>query len=299
MTGPGPFTYQWQHNGTNLPNGIITTIAGNGTAGYSGDGHAATNAKLNAPLVADANGNLFIADCENDCIRQVDTNGIITTVVGIGPYNPSYSGDGGPATSANLDKPIGVAMDTSRNLFIVDWINHRIRKVGTNGIISTVAGCETSGYSGDGGVATRAEWSGPGGVAVDTSGNLFIADWANNRIRKVAYQGPTLALNHVSLGDAGAYDLIVSNANGSVTSSVVNLIITRPALLLSAPKLNGDRSQFTFHLSGPAQSNYVMQVSTDLSSWNPISTSTLPAIGTLTLTNTPTAFSRFYRAYLK
>jgi hypothetical protein len=217
-------------------NGIISTVAGNGTSGYSGDGGAATNAELSSPigLVLDAAGNLFIADIYNLRIRKVGTNGIITTVAGNGTYPPGYSGDGGAATNAELYDPYGLAMDTTGNLFIGDSENQRIRKVGTNGIITTVAGngygagTGNGGYSGDGGAATNAELNSPEDVAVDITGNLFIADVENQRIRKMITQGPTLVLNDVGVNNAGAYDVVVSNPYGSVTSSVVNLTIQTP-----------------------------------------------------------------------
>ncbi len=133
VAGTGPFSYQWQLNGTNLPNGIINTVAGNGTNGFSGDGGAATNAELNLPtgVAVDATGNLFIADYYNNVIRKVGTNGIITTVAGYrGGIRPGgYSGDGGAATNAELYGPSGVAVDTTDNLFIADEGNQRIRKL--------------------------------------------------------------------------------------------------------------------------------------------------------------------------
>jgi len=190
VPGAGPFTYQWQLNGTNLSNGmIITTAAGNGTNGYSGDNDAATNASLNWPsgVAVDASGNVFIADAINNRIRKVDTNGLITTVAGNGTYG--YSGDGGAATNAGLDTPFGVAVDASGNLFIADTDNNVIRKVDTNGLITTAAGNGTYGYSGDGGMPTDASLSFPSAVAVDATGNLFIADTGNSVIRKVAPNG--------------------------------------------------------------------------------------------------------------
>jgi len=208
------FTYQWQLNGTNLLNGIITTVAGNGINGYSGDYGRATNASLSlsadadpfAPsgVALDASGNLFIADVDNGCIRKVDNNGIITTVAGGGHYG---LGDGGAATSASLIGPSGVAVDASGNLFIADRWNYRIREVDPDGIITTVAGNGSYGYSGDGGQATSASLAGPSGVAVDASGNLFIADTYNNVIRKVDNNGiiTTVAGNGINgySGDGG------------------------------------------------------------------------------------------------
>ena len=169
--------------------GIITTVAGNGSTGYSGDGGPGTSAQLDGPngVTVDASGNLFIADSISDRIRKLTPAGIITTVAGNGFFG--YSGDGGPATSLSLSQPVGVAIDTSGNLFIADYSNSRIRKVTLGGIITTVAGNGLGDYSGDGGPATSAVLFGPTGVAIDTSGNLFIADILNNRIRKVTPAG--------------------------------------------------------------------------------------------------------------
>jgi len=177
------------------PNGIITTIAGNGSWGYSGDGGSATEAMLNSPqgVAVDASGNLYITDTYNNRIRKMDSSGIITTVAGSGPTGwgqGGYSGDGGPATQAQLDGPFRVAVDASGNLYIADFRNNRIRKVYTSGIITTVAGSGPTGwgqggYSGDGGPATQAQLDEPYGVAVDAAGNLYIADSANHRLRKV------------------------------------------------------------------------------------------------------------------
>ena len=221
VTGTGPFAYQWRFNGTNLPNNIITTVAGtNGDIYSEGDGGAAINAGLNPCGVAfDAVGNLFIADLYNNRIRKVDTNGIITTVAGNGdgPQSGGYSGDGGAATNASLDEPNGVACDAFGNQYIGDTVNSRIRKLDTNGIITTVAGNgdgpQSGGYSGDCGAATNASLDYPCGVAFDASGNLFIADLYNNRIREVDTNGiiTTVAGNGNSgySGDGGA----ATNAN--------------------------------------------------------------------------------------
>ena len=125
-------------------------------------------------MALDASGNLYIADLDNNRIRKVSPSGIITTVAGNG--TEGYSGDNGPATSAELYAPYGVALDASGNLYIADEVNNRIRKVSPSGIITTVAGNGTEGYSGDNGPATSAELDGPIGVALDASGNLYIAD---------------------------------------------------------------------------------------------------------------------------
>ena len=292
-------------------NGITTTVAGNGAAGYSGDGGTATNAELFYPerVAVDVTGNLLIADFENNVIRKVGTNGIITTVAGngygAGTGAGGYSGDGGAATNAELYLPYGVAVDATGNLFIADSRNDVIRKVDTNGIITTVAGngygagTDSGGYFGDGGAATNAELYLPYGVAVGATGNLFIADTYNQRIRKVFFPGPILVLNDVGFGNAGAYDVVVSSPYGSVTSSVVNLSVTLP-IILSAPQITVGKTNFTFLLSGPAGSNYVLQVSTNLLNWSPVSTSTIPVSGSINLTNAISGYSnRFYRAYLQ
>ncbi len=190
------------------PGGTITTVAGNGTVGYSGDGGAATSAQLFFPygVAVDAAGNMYIGDNGNHRIRRVTPGGIITTVAGNG--NGGYSGDGGAATSAQLELPFGVAVDAAGNLYVADAGNHRIRRVTPGGIITTVAGNWTGGYSGDGGAATSAQLFFPYGVAVDAAGNLYIADRDNNRIRRVTPGGiiTTVAGNGTQgySGDGGA-----------------------------------------------------------------------------------------------
>jgi sugar lactone lactonase YvrE len=175
----------------NASTGVITTVAGNGTLGYSGDGGQATAAELCLPngVALDSVGNLYIADWYNNRIRKVTVStGIITTVAGIGPTNigGGYSGDGGLATSAELDLPTNLTFDSAGNLYIADSNNHRIRKVNAStGVIATVAGNGTPGYSGDGGPATSAELNYPSDMTFDSAGNLYIADAQNERIREV------------------------------------------------------------------------------------------------------------------
>ena len=170
--------------------GSGTTIAGiNGSPGYSGDGGLATLAHLNSPsaVAVDALGNIYIADSLNFLIRRIDhSTGNISTVVGNNING--YSGDDGPATAAEIQQPFGIALDASGNLYISE-INSVVRKVDTNGIISTVAGNVHlgAGYGGDGNVATAAMLDEPWELAIDSSGNLLIADFVNNRIRKVAF----------------------------------------------------------------------------------------------------------------
>ena len=171
--------------------GIITTVAGDGAGEFGGDGGPATDAQLNQPtgLAFDASGNLFIADAFNHRIRRVDARtGIITTVAGDG--TSEFGGDGGPATDAQLNHPVGVAVDADGNLFIADQLNHRIRQVAAGtGIITTVAGSETGvfgGFGGDGGAAASAQLRYPSAVILDPSGNLLVADTGNDRVRTIA-----------------------------------------------------------------------------------------------------------------
>jgi len=169
------------------PQGTITTVAGGNGNGFSGDGGPATKAKLNWPraLAFDAAGNLFIG--ENPRIRKVSPSGVITTVAGNGRFR--FSGDGGPAVSATLASPVRAALDVYGNLYIADWRNNRVRKVAADGTITTLAGNGTPDFFGDGGPATSASLNGPDGVAVSPTGDVYIADRFNYRVRKVGPDG--------------------------------------------------------------------------------------------------------------
>ena len=169
--------------------GNITTVAGNGTAGFSGDGGSATAASLNTPtgVALDPAGNIYIADVGNQRIRKVDLSGNITTIAGTG--SNGFSGDGGPATQAALNNAVRVTADPAGNLYIADQSNHRVRKIGINGNITTIAGTGGAGFSGDGGPANNAALNNPTALAVDLAGNVFISDLLNHRIRKVDVAG--------------------------------------------------------------------------------------------------------------
>jgi len=218
------------------PKGIITTVAGIGTSGYTGDNGPATSAQLWRPtaVALDGAGNLFIADSGDGAIRKVDSTGTITTVqihtsgffflftvlpslavdtagnlyvsdglwavwkidplgnasiVAGTEFSIGFGGDNGPATQAMLSLPAGIAVDNAGNIYIADWLNQRIRKVDTSGIITTFAGTGVQGFSGDGGPASNAQLSLPIDVATDASGNVYIADWINARIRVVDPSG--------------------------------------------------------------------------------------------------------------
>lgn len=171
------------------PDGVITTVAGNGASGDGGDGGPASAAQLAFPrgLAVDAAGNVYIGEGESgNRVRKVSPSGIITTAAGNGAAG--FGGDGGLATAAQLSNPRSIAVDAAGNLFIADTHNHRIRKVNRDGIITTVAGNGTAGSGGDGGPATSAQLNFPQDMTVDASGNLFIAD-LSDRIRKVTPDG--------------------------------------------------------------------------------------------------------------
>lgn len=210
--------------------GIITTVAGNGNAGYSGDGGPATAASINKPIgiTVDAAGNLFIADSYNDRIRKVNTSGIITTVAGIG--SPGFTGDGGAATAAKLYEPTGVCVDDMGNIFIADNNNNRIRKVNTSGIISTVAGNGTAGFAGDGGSATSAQLHYPFEVFAGANNSLFIADYSNNRIRKIDASGIITTVAGNGTGGFAGDGALATNAEiylpqGVTTDAAGNIYI--------------------------------------------------------------------------
>jgi Abnormal spindle-like microcephaly-assoc'd, ASPM-SPD-2-Hydin/NHL repeat len=227
--------------------GIVTTVAGNGTQGYSGDGGPATSAQLAVPTAVgvDGAGNLYIADFFNACVRKVDGNGMISTLAtaaglpvrglaadssgnvyysssyeGVWKVNaqgvitkiagngsPGFSGDGGPATDAQTAVVAGLTLDGQGNLYLTEVANSDVRKVDTNGIITTVAGNQQFGYAGDGGPATSAKLNSPTDVRVDAAGNLYIADSSNNRIRKVNAAGKISTIagdgNYGYAGDGG------------------------------------------------------------------------------------------------
>jgi NHL repeat len=335
-------------------NGIITTVAGNGSGTYSGDGSWATNASLQNPygVTVDVYGNLFIADSNNNRVRKVDTNGIIVTVAGGGKQFPDNGGaatnaslnrpygitvdaygnfffvdegsgricevnsngtmttvaggggdifgDGVQATDADLSEPDGVAGDTAGNLFVADTFHDCIREVNTNGIIFTVAGNFSNGDFGDGVLATNTSLFDPFGVRTDAAGDIFIADTAHNRIRKVTNtQGPILALNNVTMANTGNYQVVVTGSSGSVTSNVANLIVANSPLIYQTV-LNADGSIALNFLSQPNSTNVVL-CATNLSPpivWMPISTNLAGADGNWQFTDTNSAGYQagFYRS---
>jgi sugar lactone lactonase YvrE len=168
----------------------IATLAGDGVLGYSGDGGSAISAAINNPfsMAVDKAGNVYISDQNNHRIRKVDTFGTITNIAGTGVGG--YDGDGAPATAKELYYPAGIAVDSGGNIYVADYGNHRVRKITkSTGLISTIGGTTTYGFSGDGGPATAAKIHNPYGLAIDTARNIYFADRSNHRIRKISNTG--------------------------------------------------------------------------------------------------------------
>jgi uncharacterized protein (TIGR03437 family) len=238
--------------------GVITTVAGNGTSGYSGDGGPATNAALYGPesVAVDSAGNLYIADAQNYRVRKVSANGTITTVAGNG--TPGFSGDNGQAISAQLKALYGVAVDSAGNLYIADTDNNRIRKV-SNGVIATVAGNGTAGYSGDNGPATSAQLRNPSNVAVDSAGSLYIADLFNNALRKVSGGTiTTIAGGGAGFSGGGPVNGVQLTApNGVTVDAAGNVYVSdtgddRVLQLVPAPPSLTSPSAFSFTVGAPS-----------------------------------------------
>ncbi len=203
---------------------LITTIAGTGTAGYSGDAGAATSAQLNSPysLALDSSGDLYFTDLNNNAVRRIAAaTGVITTVAGNG--TAGFGGDGGLAVSAQLNYPTGIAFDTSGNLYISDTGNSRIRAIAANGTIRTVAGSGTdAGSTGDGGPATAAGLYGPIGIAVDSAANIYIAEYSGQVVRKVTAGTGVISTVAGSLPYPGYFGFGYSGDGGPATSAVLS-----------------------------------------------------------------------------
>ncbi len=164
----------------------MATVAG---SGQLGDGGPATAAQMGAiqGVAVDRLGNVYLSDSDHHSVRKIDTKGVITTIAGTG--YAGFSGDGGPATAAQLDTPYGVAVDLSGAVYVADYLNNRVRRIGPDGVITTFAGCGGNASSGDGGLATAAQLLAPRNVALDAAGNLYISEFGANRVRKVTPDG--------------------------------------------------------------------------------------------------------------
>lgn len=193
--------------------GTITTVAGTGTMGFSGDGSAATAAQLNNPagVWVDYDGTLYISDAGNNRVRRINTSGVINTIVGTG--TGGYNGDNVQANTAQLNNPGGLCLDNNGNLYIADVGNHRVRKINSSNVITTVAGTGTGGYGGDGSVATSAQLNNPQDVVYSLATNgLYIADYGNNRVRLLdLFTGNiTTFAGTGTAGYSGDYDVATS-----------------------------------------------------------------------------------------
>ncbi len=239
--------------------GIISTIAGTGDADFSGDGGAATSAKLNNPtgVVLDSSGrpieftfllsvtlyysvdNVYIADLNNDHIRKVTaTTGVITSIAG--SVSGSYGGDGGAATSASLYGPTGIAIDTSGNLYISDQFNDRIRKIAVStNIITTIAGTGMNGFSGDGGAATSASIQRPIGVSLDSSSNVYFGDYGGyNVIRKITVSTGIITTVAGTGSPTGGYNGDNIQATAATFNSPTDVIVDSVGNLYICDNLN-------------------------------------------------------------
>ena len=199
------------------PDGIITTVAGAANAGFGGDGGPAIAAGIGYPrsIAVGPDGSLYITADTYPSVRRVGPDGIITTVAGTA--TTGYSGDGGPAVEASLNSPYGIAIGPDGSLYIAELGNSRIRRVGPDGIITTVAGNGTAGSSGDGGLATAASLWNPRGIAVGRDGSLFIADYGISRVRRV---GPDGIITTVA-GSGQSYQPIFSGDGGPATAAMI------------------------------------------------------------------------------
>jgi sugar lactone lactonase YvrE len=206
------------------PGGIITTVAGNGVQGFSGDGGLATSAELDSPagLALDSAGDLYIADSHNQRIREVvAATGIIATIAGTGAAG--FSGDGGVATAAQLNLPTALALDALGNLYVADTNNHRVRRIAAaTGIITTVAGNGVEAFAGDNGPATAASIDSPNGLALDAVGNLYIADTHNGRLRMVS-AATRLISTIAGTGVVGGNVQVFGGDNGAATAASLAL----------------------------------------------------------------------------
>lgn len=216
----------------NWLSGKVIDFAGNGRAGYSGDGFLAEDAQINGPagLAIDKENNVYVAEIFNNVVRKIDSKTrIITTIAGNGENG--FSGDGGPATQAKLNGPEGVCVDESYNVYIADTFNQRIRKVDSKtGIINTIAGNGEAGYSGDDGDACNAKLNRPCGVVVDSKRNVYISDYGNDRVRKVDKLGKISTFagvgKHGYSGDGGpAKDAMINDVYGLAIDKQDNVYI--------------------------------------------------------------------------
>ncbi len=250
----------------NLNSGIVSTVAGTGVAGYTGDGGPASLAQIYYPnyVHSDRAGNLYLTDNGNHVIRKISTSGIITTMAGNGTQG--YSGDGGPATAAQLNFPGGAACDTFGNLFIADNSNNVIRMVDVTGKISTIAGNGLNGFAGDGGPAIDAEFNDPLDISTDYAGNIYVTDCLNNRIRKITrpatgFVAPKVELKMRVFPIPANTELHVEMPGNVVCQSVSILDIS--GSIVRNVLLSGTFANITIPIKGLANGAYILQINTD------------------------------------
>ena len=320
--GPGGEIFAADYDGHTVrkidAGGIISTVAGDGTPGYGGDGSPATAAQLMNPWQAavDSAGNIYIADTGNNVVRRVDAAPPynISTVAGNYALGPGFSGDDGPATSAQLNSPTWVSFDSLGNLLIADELNHRIRKVTPGGTISTIAGTGSSGFSGDGGQAGAAQLSYPLAVAADLGDNLYVADYGNQRVRRISDTGLISTIGGTAStgysGDFGpaasakfnrptsvhvtpsGYILVTEDQNSVVREIIPETLygLTAPPALISPPNAATGVSVTPALNWSASGTRYHIQIATDLSfssivdeQWNLATNSHFPALASSTL----------------
>ncbi|MGH3719646.1 MAG: hypothetical protein ACRDRI_12580 [Pseudonocardiaceae bacterium] len=202
------------------PDGTATVVAGTGQAGFSGDGGPGTTAELRGPhgLVVEPNGDLLIADTDNNRVRRLDTDGRITTIYGNG-LEDSALGDGGSAAHATIRRPEGLSRGADGSLFVTQWRSCLIRRIDDSGVISTFAGIEQPGFGGDGGPATSAPLNGPSGIAVGRTGDVVFSDFNNNRVRRIGVDGEIETVvgsgrRGLSVDGVAARDALLANPSG-------------------------------------------------------------------------------------
>jgi uncharacterized protein (TIGR03437 family) len=257
------------------PSGILTTVAGTGSAGFSGDGGLATSARLDMPrgVAVDGVGNIFFCDSNTHRVRKIDASGTISTVAGNG--TAAFSGDGGLATAASLNSPFDVVVDAAGNLYIADTNNFRIRQVSAGGMITTIAGTGVQGFSGDGGPALSAKFSEPGGLAFDSAGNLYVADRTNGRVRKITPAGNISTVAGDGLGRLADGKLATQSSmypSDVAVDAAGNLYIAdsgndRIRLVLAAPPsltVTPASLRFTAPAGGPSPDTQSITVSSSL-----------------------------------
>ena len=211
--------------------GIITTFAGTGQGGFSGDGRQATTALLNSPwnLAVAADGSVYIADLTNNRVRKVNAAGVITTVAGTG--SRSFRGDGGQASAASLNAPAAVAVDPAGNIYIADSGNNRVRKITTsNGVINTIIGTGSEEFDGDTGPANLADLYGPYALFFDQNGNLLVADMFHNRVRSVSATALALKFDPIRVSKVSPSQPVGLENDGNAGATIAGFGLVNAAL---------------------------------------------------------------------